>query len=94
MEKIRQQGQALTEYVILLAIVVSIFSAMMRLLASGNAVTNLQKTFTEQYARTYRYGHPEARGQDDGGPLNLPLYQPGDGSDSHNFRIFINPPKE
>ncbi len=89
-----RSGQAVTEYVLLLAIVVFIFSSAMRLLSSGNAVVNIQKAFTEQFARTYRYGHPEARGLDDGGPLNLPLYQPADGSESHNFRIFINPPKE
>ncbi len=82
------------EYILLLAIVVSIFASMMRLLAGGSALRDLQKPFTEEFARTYRYGHPEAKGLDDGGPYNIPQYVPADGSDGHNFRIFINPPKQ
>ena len=89
MEKVKDSGQALTEYVILLAILVSLFSSMMALLSKSTGFANLKKTFTEQYVRAYRYGHPEARGQDDGGPKLIPQYHTDE-----NFRIFINPSKQ
>ncbi len=83
-----RSGQALLEYVILLAIVVSLFVTMTKRLSESNVFARLQKPFQEEFARAYRYGHPDARGQDDGGPVNLPQY---DDTDGRNFRIFINP---
>ena len=93
MEKVKQSGQALTEYIILLAILVSLFSSMMALLSKSTGFANLKKTFTEQYVRAYRYGHPEARGQDDGGPVNIPQVSSKENQEQ-NFRIFINPSKQ
>ena len=83
------------EYVLLLAVVVSVFTAAMKLFGKKNIIANLQKPFTNQFKYTYRYGHPDARGQEDGGPKNIPQYQAPSGStDDHNFRIFINPSKK
>lgn len=88
MAKVKPSGQALLEYVILLGIVVSLFVTLSKKLAETNALSQLQKPLKEEFARTYRYGHPKARGQEDGGPVNLPQYDDLDGA---NFRIFINP---
>ncbi len=88
MAKMNHSGQALLEYVILLAIVVALFTTFSKKLSESPAFANLQRPFTEEFARTYRYGHPEARGQEDGGPLYLPQYNENEGN---NFRIFINP---
>ena len=80
----------------LLAIVVMIFTAIMKRLADGDAFAKLKRPFTEEFKYSYRYGHPKARGQEDGGPVNIPQYQPHPGSSGgdHNFRIFINPSKK
>jgi hypothetical protein len=84
-----RSGQALAEYVILLAIVVLLYSALMKGLGGSASIAALKKPFVEQYKYTYRYGHPDARGQDDGGPKLIPQY-----SDDDSFRIFINPSKQ
>jgi hypothetical protein len=89
MEKMNRSGQAIAEYVILLAIIVLIYSAMLKNFGSGQVFEKLRKPFVEQYAHTYRYGHPDARGQDDGGPKFIPQYHT-----EENFRIFINPTKK
>jgi hypothetical protein len=88
MGQLRNSGQALIEYVILLGIVVSVYASMMKLLAKSNAMNNLRKPFVQDFAKTYQYGHPQARGQNDGGPKYIPQYTGAD-----DFRIFINPPK-
>jgi len=95
-KRIGRSGQSLTEYVLLLAIVVMIFTAMMKKLADGDALTRLKRPFTEEFRFTYRYGHPKARGQEDGGPVNIPQYQPPGSASTgdHNFRIFMNPSKK
>ena len=80
----------------LLAIVVMIFTAIMKKLGDSDAFTKLKRPFTEDFKYSYRYGHPKARGQEDGGPVNIPQYQgnPAAASGDHNFRIFINPSKK
>jgi hypothetical protein len=96
MEKVnsnRPSGQAVVEYILLIAVVVLVFSSAMKRLSDSNLMVNLQKPFTSQFKYTYRYGHPEARGQDDGGPVNIPQYSNGQEND-HNFRIFLNPTKK
>lgn len=74
------------EYVLLLAMVVSIFAAMLKLLSKSNALANLQKPLSINYARCYRYGHPSALSPEEGGPKLIPQVP-----DDQNFRIFINP---
>ena len=87
MEKVNQRsGQAITEYVLLLAIIVSLYTMLVKGLSSMNVVNNLKKPLETQFKYTYQYGHPEARGPSDGGPKYIPQK-----SDA-NFRIFINPP--
>jgi hypothetical protein len=86
MGRVNRSGQALAEYVMLLAIVVLIYSAVIKKLGSGQAFVALKKPFEEQYRYTYRFGHPDARGADEGDPKLIPQYSDG-------FRIFINPSK-
>ncbi len=83
-----RSGQALIEYVLLLGILVGLFATFSKKLSESPAFANLQRPLTQEFATTYRYGHPKARGQDDGGPLYLPQYNE---SENTNFRIFINP---
>jgi hypothetical protein len=83
----REAGQAVVEYVLLLAIIVSIYSLLLNKLSESNAFANMKKPLEKDYAYTYRYGHPKARGQEDGGPKYIPALRTGE-----NFRIFINPP--
>ena len=80
-------GQAVTEYILLLAILVSVYTALLNGLMDSGAIDALKKPLEKTFAYTYRYGHPDARGQDDGGPTGIPQHH-----DSANFRIFINPP--
>ena len=88
MEKVkRNSGQAVLEYILLLAIVVSLYTILMKGLMNSNAMNALKKPLEKDFKYTYQYGHPEARGQNDGGPKFIPQYH-----DPQNFRIFINPP--
>jgi hypothetical protein len=82
-----QSGQAVIEYILLLAIVVGLFVAVFTRLAQTNVFAAMKAPLEKDFMYTYRYGHPQARGQTDGGPK----YIPQDPSDQ-NFRIFINPP--
>jgi hypothetical protein len=87
MEKIKSQsGQAITEYVLLLSIIVSLYTILLKGLSETNVVNNLKKPLETQFKYTYQYGHPDARGPAEGGPKYIPE------KDDGNFRIFINPP--
>jgi len=56
-------------------------------LMSSNGINVLKQPLEKDFKYTYQYGHPQARGQDTGGPIDIPQYH-----DDQNFRIFINPP--
>ena len=84
----RSSGQAVTEYILLLAVLISIFSLILNLLGKTDVIANLKKPLEKDFAFTYRYGHPQARGQNDGGPKYIPQQHDPD----QNFRIFVNPP--
>lgn len=86
MDKV-ESGQAVVEYVLLLAMVVSLYGMILGKLSETNALQKMKAPFEKEYKYTYEYGHPEARGQEDGGPLYIPQHH-----DQTNFRIFINPP--
>ena len=86
MEKVKSSGQALTEYILLLAIVISLYSLILSKLSQNSTLDALRKPFTQTLKYTYQYGNATARGQDDGGPTNIAQ------KDGDSFRIFINPP--
>ena len=87
--RIDNRGQAVTEYILLLAAVVSFFLVIGSGLRRLNVAKALTRPLTEDFRYAYQYGHPKARGyEDEGGPKMHPRAVGGDPS---NFRIFINP---
>jgi hypothetical protein len=46
----------------------------------------LSRPIKEDFSRAYRYGHPQAKGMDDGGPEYHPR-----ALGSNSFRVFVNP---
>jgi hypothetical protein len=81
-----ESGQSAVEYVLLLAMVFGTFLFAMRGIQDRGFFKKLVSPLTKDFAFAYRYGHKDARGESDGGPVNLIL---GGGS-----RVFINPSKE
>lgn len=78
------QGQAVTEYILLLAVVVGFFALIVRWVNTSGLALKLASVATGSFKASYRYGHPKAKGFDDGGPENHPRA-------GTNFRIFLNP---
>ena len=88
-----RRGQATTEYIILLAAVVSAYVILARGFAQARVAERLTRPVREEFASAYRYGHTKAKGFEDGGPINHPRVtgqQAGPGGGAGNFRIFIN----
>ena len=80
----QNHGQAVTEYILLLAVIATAFgllSAGINKMGIADKMTNM---LLGPFAATYRYGHPKAKGYDDGGPSMHPMASGG-----NNFRIFI-----
>lgn len=84
-----ERGQAVTEYILLLAIIAAGFLAVGQGLSRVGIAQKLLKPINEDFARAYRYGHPKAKGFDDGGPEYHPRIYTGTGST--NFRMFMSP---
>ena len=82
-----ESGQAVIEYVLLIAVVVTAFVLVMQWVTDIGLAQKLTKPITGTFAATYRYGHPKAKGFEDGAPENHPRAVGGE----NNFRIFINP---
>lgn len=83
-----QSGQAVTEYILLLSIVVAAFLLLSKGITDVGLSGKLLTPVKEDFANTYRYGHPKAKGFEDGGPLNHPRAYTG--GSNNNFRLFIN----
>ncbi len=81
-----ERGQAITEYILMLAIVGIMFAVVVQGLGERRVLEGIAKPVTEEFARVYRYGHPKAKGYDDGGPEFHPRARSG----RNSFRIFIN----
>ncbi len=82
-----ESGQSILEYVLVLAIVFLVFATVMRKLEDMQFIDILAKPLTKDFYYAYRYGHPLARGVDDGGEASNIALHPEKG-----FRIAINPP--
>lgn len=82
-----KSGQAVLEYVLLLSIVLSMFAQFSKYLSERDWFAKMTAPITTEYRYAYRYGHPKARGVDDGGQKFIAQH-----SDPASFRIFINPP--
>ena len=81
-----ESGQAVMEYVLLLVIVTMVFLVVLRGIEGLDLMTKLMRPLQQTFARTYQYGHPEAKGFDDGGPEKHARARGGD-----NFRLFMSP---
>ena len=82
-----QDGQAVTEYVLLVFAITTFYMIVLKGLGSFRLDEKLMTPVTGDFARAYRYGHTKAKGYEDGGPENHPRAVGGRG----NFRIFISP---
>lgn len=87
MKRDPESGQALVEYILLLAIIVGIYMLVVKGFSEYQIAKKLTARITGPFTRTYRYGHPQTRGYEDGTPKKHPRVPVGE----DNFRIFINP---
>lgn len=87
MELIRNEsGQAATEYILILTIIVSFYMALVTVVDKAKLGERLMGPIVGSYAATYKYGNPKAKGFDEGTPENHPRAVI-DGK----VRLFINP---
>ncbi len=88
MELIKDEGgQGLIEYVLLLSLVVSFYLLVASGLNRIGLAKKLMSPITTTFAAAYQFGHPQAKGFDNGGPVYHPRAEKGEKS----FRIFLNP---
>lgn len=87
-----QRGQATVEYILLLSTLVAFFVVVRAGLERMQITDRLMAPIEQDFARTYRYGHPKAKGYPDGEPYNEggPEHHPRIWGGS-NFRVFLNP---
>jgi hypothetical protein len=78
-----QSGQAVTEYILLLLVIVGGFVTISQFIANSNIAQNLTTPITKDFVHTYQYGNATTLGFEDGGPKNHPRLG--------NGRMFINP---
>lgn len=83
-----QSGQGTVEYIVLLAVIVSFYLVIAQGFGKIGFSKKLLAPLNQDFARAYQYGHPKAKGYDDGGPAFHPRIE---GGGENNFRIFINP---
>jgi len=85
--RLDQRGQAVTEYALLLLIVVSSYLFVVRGLMDAGIAQLFIKPLKGEYATVYPFGHP--KGEFDGvSGKNHPRHG---GAGENNFRIFLNP---
>jgi Flp pilus assembly pilin Flp len=82
-----QKGQTTVEYILLLSVLVSAWVLMIKGLGRLNLQEKLSKPLKDSYAKVYKYGHPKAKGIDEGSPERHPAFRDGSGKN----RLFINP---
>lgn len=84
-----EEGQAVTEYVLMLASIVSLYLLLTAGLVRIGLAKKLMMPLTTQFAAIYQFGHPKAKGYDNGGPEFHPRVSSPGGQ--NNFRLFLNP---
>lgn len=84
---VSQSGQGLVEYLLLLAIIATAFTLVLKGFDQMKVTDMLMKPITQEFAAVYQYGHPKAKGFENGSPEYHPLARGG----STNFRVFFNP---
>jgi len=84
-----EEGQAITEYVLMIAIVVTFYLTTVGFLNQFGFAQQLASPIQNSFARAYQYGKPDVYGFENGGPKDHPrITSPG------NNRLFINPIKQ
>lgn len=80
-EKTSEAGQAITEYILLLAAIVAVFLAVWGQLSQIDLVTQFTNLLvTGGFAQAYQYGNPVAKGFSNGGPYEHPRAPNADGA--------------
>ena len=90
-----QSGQAVTEYLLILAAIVSFYIIIAKGLKDPRVSAALRKPFVNDFRLAYKNGHPHAlsfEDTDDKGKTG-PFMHPRAGRelDDSNFRVFFNP---
>lgn len=80
-----ESGQAITEYILLMAIVASAFLFMTAIFRQQKVADALSKPIQSDYVNAYRFGHPKAEEAD--GTFKK---HPRLGDNGKNGRIFIS----
>ncbi len=83
----RLQGQAMLESMLLLSVILGLYLIFVRGWNEIHFDQLVLARITGPFAAAYCYGHPKAKGFDDGGPQYHPRAESGEGS----FRLFVNP---
>lgn len=81
-----EEGQGTIEYILLLVAVVMGATTMFKFFREFRVAEKLTKPITQDFRNIYTYGHPKAKGFDEGGPELHPRFTGG-----KNLRIFYNP---
>lgn len=82
-----EQGQALVEYVLLLAFITLVYLLITKQFKALNVADRLLDPVRNRYANVYRYGHPQAKVDEQSGIYTKhPRAPEGDA-----IRLFINP---
>jgi hypothetical protein len=81
-----ESGQATIEYVLVLSVVIAAYMAVVAMVDRARLAERLMAPIVGSYAKVYKYGHPKAKGFDEGTPENHPRAVV-DG----RVRLFINP---
>jgi Flp pilus assembly pilin Flp len=81
-----ESGQALTEYVLLVSLIILGYLVVIRGLQATGVADRLLDPIRNRFAATYRFGNPQAKAPEDGG-----FKHPRFSSDGRSIRLFINP---
>jgi hypothetical protein len=81
-----QDGQAVVEYILLLATIVAIYATIISWASSFGLMQKMITPISKDFAKTYQFGDPKADGFD-GEPKRHPRIYGCEGC----FRLFINP---
>ncbi len=83
-----QEGQAAIEYILLISSIIGFYVLISQVLTQSGFDKKLTTMLTGPFAAAYKYGHPKAKGYDEGSPDYHPRVDDGG---NNNFRLFLNP---